>query len=91
MEIFKFLGNILAESVNISPPAARGLLRLAIKDLFGPFKLIEKLNYEELQSVILNSLPKRLKNLEVKDIDGLIDHVSEELTNNQSLITMSSV
>ena len=91
MEIYKFLGNILAQSVNISPPAARGLFRLAIKDRFGPFKPIEKLNYEEIRSVILDSLPKRLKKLDVENINELIDYIADELTKNQSLITMSSV
>jgi hypothetical protein len=91
MEIYKFLGDLLSERINISPPAARGLLRLSIKDEFGPFKPIEQLDYEDLLSVILNSLPIRLKKLEVKSIEKLISFLAEELTKNQSLITMSSV
>jgi len=34
MEIIKYLGNQLAKKINISPPATRGLLKLAIKDEF---------------------------------------------------------
>ena len=38
MEIYNYLGDILADKIKISPPAARGLIKLAIKDELGSFK-----------------------------------------------------
>ncbi|TFG03147.1 MAG: hypothetical protein EU539_12535 [Promethearchaeota archaeon] len=91
MEIIKYLGNKLAEQINISAPAARGLLKLSIKDELGPFKDLNQLNYEELSLVLKNSLKNRLINLKVNDQDHVINKLLNELTLNQSLITMAGV
>ncbi len=91
MEIINYLGNKLAEKIRISPPAARGLLKLAIKDELGPFVPIEQIRFNDLKKVILNSLRARLIKLEIIDPNPIIEFLNDELTRNQSLITMEIV
>ncbi len=91
MEIIKFLGDKLANKINISPPAARGLLKLAIKDELGPFKPISEINFNNFKSVMKNSLRLRLIKLDIPNIDILIEYMLYHLTKNQSLTTMARV
>ncbi len=91
MEIIKYLGNLLALKINVSPPAARGLLKLSIKDELGPFKQLSQVNYNDLKLVIENAMKKRLINLYIQNTDSLISYMLDELTNHQSLITMAGV
>ena len=91
MEIIKYLGNNLAKKINISPPAARGLLKLAIKDELGPFKPLNQINFNDLKSVIENTLKLRLKKLEIPNSEILVEYLLHQLTKNQSLITMAGV
>ncbi len=91
MEIIKYLGNQLSKKINISPPAARGLLKLAIKDELGPFKPLNQINFNDLKSVIENTLSLRLKKLEIPNSEILVEYLLHQLTKNQSLITMAGV
>ena len=91
MEIIKFLGDKLANKINISPPAARGLLKLAIKDEVGPFKPISEINFNDFKSIMKNSLRLRLIKLDIPNNDILIEYMLYYLTKNQSLITMARV
>jgi hypothetical protein len=91
MEIIKYLGSKLSDYINLSLPAGRGLLKLAIKDEFGPFHPINKLDYNKLALVIDNSLKKRLIDLRVPDFEEIIKHLQIELKSNQSLITIAGV
>lgn len=47
MDIIKHLGSKLAESINISAPASRGLIKLAIKDEISPFKPLNQITFNE--------------------------------------------
>lgn len=91
MEIIKYLGDKLSEKINISPPAARGLLKLSIKDELGPFIEFNKINYTDLYKVLNFSLKNRLIRLEISNYETIIKFILNELTLNQSLITMSGV
>ncbi len=91
IDIIIFLGDRLASNANISPPAARGLLKLSIKDELGPYKPLNQINYSELKATIRNALKKRLENLGFQDIEGLITLMVTELRDNQSFITMTEV
>ncbi len=91
MEIIHYLGEILAEIINISPTAARGLLKLSIKDEIGPFTKFEVIKFEDLKNTIENSLRSRLNKLHVKYLEELIENLLKELAENQSLITMANV
>ncbi|MBN1803186.1 MAG: hypothetical protein JW891_16870 [Candidatus Lokiarchaeota archaeon] len=91
MEIIKYLGDIIARRIGISPTAARGLLKLSIKDELGPFTDFETINYENLYRVICRSLKKRLVKLEISFYEEIIRLMIDELTKNQSLITMGGV
>ncbi len=91
MEILWILGNILANHMDISPPAARGLLKLAIKDEFGPFKPLDEINYDELELSITQSLSKRLEILDVLNTRIILDDLISELNKHQSIITIESV
>jgi len=81
----------LANLINISPPAARGLIKLSIKDEIGPFKPMEQINYEDLKSTIENSLKKRIMKLKIINTIQIINYLLDELNKNQSLITMAGV
>jgi len=91
MEIIKYLGSKLSESIELSLPAGRGLIKLAIKDELGPFHPINQLNYEKLVEVIKNSLKKRLADLNVPNIEDVLDYLLDELNSNQSLITIAGI
>ncbi len=91
IEIIHYLANILSTEIKISPPAARGLIKLSIKDELGPFKPIFRINYTDLKNTLENSLKKRLNNLNVNDSDQIIKNLVFELTNNQSIIKIGNV
>jgi len=91
MEIIRYLGEQLAKKINISPPAARGLLKLSIKDELGPFIALDKISYNELSKVLHNSLKKRLINLKISNYEEIVIFMTRELELNQSLITMAGV
>lgn len=91
MEIIKLLGDSLSEKIEISPAAARGLLKLSIKDEIGPFKPFEEISYRDLKKTLSNALQARLKKLGVKKRKQLINFLKKELKENQSLITMEHV
>ena len=91
MEIIKYLGDKLSEQINISPPAARGLLKLSIKDELGPFTDLNKISYNDLCNVLKNSFKNRLIYLEISNYEFIINNLLNELTLNQSLITMAGV
>lgn len=91
MEIINYLGDKLSEHINITPAASRGLLKLAIKDELGPFKPLELISFNDLKNVINNSLERRLNKLDIQNLQNILKNLLEELTKNQSLITMSLV
>ena len=91
MEVIRVLGFELSNQIKISATAARGLLKLAIKDELGPFFDFSKITFSDLDSVIENSLKKRLSHFEIADIENLIEQLREELKKNQSLITMTNI
>jgi hypothetical protein len=91
VEVIKYLGSNLAELIMISPPGARGLIKLAIKDELGPFKPFQQISYNELKMVIENALKKRLQNLEIKATDKIIEEMLALLARYQSLIVMENI
>jgi hypothetical protein len=91
MEVINILGEKLSLRINISPPAARGLLKLAIKDEIGPFKPFNQLNYEDLKNSIENALKIRLEKLDIKKPQKIIDNLMGELRKIQSIITIGGV
>ncbi|MFX0008552.1 MAG: hypothetical protein ACFFAV_17715 [Candidatus Hermodarchaeota archaeon] len=91
MEIINMLGEKLSLKINISPPAVRGLLKLAIKDEIGPFKPLNQLNYEDFKKSIENALKIRLEKLDIKNSKKIIDILINELRKIQSIITIGGV
>ena len=91
MEIINILADHLAKSINISLPATKGLLKLAIKDQLGPFKSLYRLDFEDLKNTVYNSLKQRLINLGIPNIDSLIEGLYKQLIEKQSLITLSKI
>lgn len=91
MEIIKYLAKNLAEQLGITTPAARGLIRLSIKDEFGPFKEITSLSYNDFYNVFSNSLKNRLIQLNISNYEIIVQHLLDDLTLNKSLITMEGV
>lgn len=91
MEIINVLAEKLGKKIGISPAAARGLLKLAIKDELGSFINYKNLKYEQLESIIENSLRKRLEKLNIENIDQIINYLEDKKKKYQSLITMEKV
>lgn len=85
------MGDLLAQKINISPPAARGLIKLSIKDELGPFKPYNQIDFADLKKTFENSLKRRLIKLEVQECESILDYILDELTLNQSLITIGGV
>ena len=85
------MGDLLAQKINISPPAARGLIKLPIKDELGPFKPYNQIDFEDLKKTCENSLKRRLLKLKVQECESILDYILDELTLNQSLITIGGV
>lgn len=91
MEVINILGEKLSLKIKISPPAARGLLKLAIKDEIGPFKPFNQLNYEDFKNSIENALKIRLEKLDINNPSKIIDNLIVELRKIQSIITIGGV
>jgi hypothetical protein len=91
MQIIYHLGDILSEKINISVAASRGLIKLAIKEEFGPYKPISTLGLRDYQTLITNSLKKRLQDLNIPKYEEIVELLIDELLKNQSLITMERI
>ena len=91
MEIINFLAEILAFEIAISPAAARGLIKLAFKDKFGPFKDINEIDLQDLKNVVMDSLKARLVELNIKNVEEIINKLGNELILNQSLISITKI
>ncbi len=91
MQIIYYLGYILSERIGISVAASRGLIKLAIKDQFGPFKKLETLGVRDFQNFINNALKKRLQNLSITNYQEIVQYLLDEVLKNQSIITMEKI
>ena len=91
MEILNILAEYIAKEISISPPAARGLLKLSIKDQLGPFKPLRQINFRDLRNTIKFSLKARLINLNITNVKVLIDRLIQQLIEKQSLIPMTKI
>ena len=91
METINYLADKLADQLRITPPAARGLIKLSIKDELGPFIELKRINYIDLCNALRNSLKKRLVMLKISDYEFIVNNLLNELELNQSLITMEGV
>lgn len=89
--MFRYLSNILSEELHLSLPASAGLIRLAIKDQFGPFKPIEHLNFKDYKIICNNSLKARLQKIKLINVEQIIERLEIKLVQNQSLIIMETV
>ena len=88
-ELIKYLADCLAKKIHISSEAARGLIKLAIKDEIGAFKPLFQIKFGEFKKVINTSLKARISNMNIENLDSIITYIEEELKNSQSLITLA--
>ena len=91
MQIIYYLGELISKRIGISQSASRGLLKLSIKDEFGPYESIESLRLTHYQKVIQNSLKKRFIDLKVENFENLVNLLLDELMKHQSLLTMEKI
>ena len=91
MEVINILAEKLSQKINISPPAARGLLKLAIKEEVGPFKPLNQLDYDDFKNSIEKALRIRLDKLNIENPHEIIVYLITELRSIQSLITIGGV
>lgn len=91
MPIIYYLGDLLSEKIGISASASRGLIKLSIKEEFGPFKPISDIGLKDYQDVINNSLKLRLQDLKISNFEEIVNLLLKELITHQSLVTMEKV
>ncbi|MBD3255878.1 MAG: hypothetical protein GF383_12350 [Candidatus Lokiarchaeota archaeon] len=91
MEIINFLGGLISKNLDISPPAGRGLIKLAIKDELGPFSDHLKMSIEKYVIVIKNSLKIRLHALKIKNSSSITKFLIDKLIKSQSLLTLGAI
>lgn len=91
MQIIYHLGQLLSEKIGISAASSRGLIKLAIKEQFSPFKPLETLGVRDYQALINNSLKRRLQKLSISNYEEIIKILIDELLTHQSLITMEKI
>ena len=91
MQIIYHFGYILSERINISVAASRGLIKLAIKEEFGPYQPLNTLGLRDYQNLITHSLKRRLQDLKVPQCEEIVELLIDELLKNQSLITMERI
>lgn len=91
IQIIYKLGEVLSKELGISPAASRGLIKLAIKEELGPFRRLDTIGLRDYQKLIQNSLKKRILKLNISNYEQLVDLLSKEILENQSLITMEKI
>ena len=95
--ILNYLSDFLANKLDLSTTAVRGMIKLAVHEEFSPIEHDKPLNYGNLKSVIQNPLKERIEklkdqqHLDVETIDVLINETLSQLNKGQSLITMSNI
>ena len=82
------LGIELVKYVDISLMASVGIIKLAIKDDFKKEKI---LNLDNIHVVLNKNLSKRLKNLNISNVDEIISNLEKVAKNNQSLLAMEAI
>ena len=88
-DIISLFGGILSEILHKPLPACRGIFRLAIYDLGYREKLEDgKLNYNDLERVVAESLKNRLSRLHILNLDDAIQRMRLRLVEHQGLLTM---
>jgi hypothetical protein len=85
--IIEILGDPLSEALNIKPIQAKGLLRLAIKDVM-PNKNIEHFSLKDITMVLNEGLDERLNKIGVPNSKNLVKDLISYITENQSLLTI---
>jgi hypothetical protein len=89
--IIQYLGNRLAEEINLSIPAARGMIKLAIQEDFNPIAFTRPLNYGNLKHIIQNPLRERLIKLNIENIEEVLENLENQLIKGQSLATLAII
>ena len=88
--IIEVLGDPLSKDLNIKPIQAKGLLRLAIKDVM-PNKTVEQLSLKEITTILKEGLKERLNKIGVENSDIIVIDLTNFITANQSLVTILRV
>jgi hypothetical protein len=91
LRLLNILGNFLAKNTYLSPPAARGAIKLAIKEQLDPFKPLNQINYGDMKKVIQNSLKNRLFTLKMQFVELLSKVMLQQLIRGQSLISLANL
>ena len=75
MEIIYYLADIITNHLEISAPAAKGLIKLSINDELGPFRDPRRIKYNDFCKVIGNSLKNRLVILGISNPEIMIQNL----------------
>jgi hypothetical protein len=91
IKIIETLAFKLANEINMSPLASRGLLKLCLKEELGPFKPFEKVSYQELEKTLYNSLNNRLERLKITRRNEIVKNLIENLKESKSEIFRNEI
>jgi len=90
-DIIKYLAEKLAEKIELTPIAARGLIKLSIQEHFNKYIPYSQINFKKFKEIVKGTLKERLIKLQIPNVDEIIDNILDHLIKSQSLITMGNL
>jgi N-formylglutamate amidohydrolase len=90
-DILDYISTLLGGLITTPIAAAKGLLRLSIKDAFPDKEDANDLRLEDFHAVFDTALRTRLERVKFKKVDDIIAKLHSSLASNQSLLTMMRV
>ncbi len=88
--IIEVLGEQISKALNIKSIQAKGLLRLAIKDVMSD-KPVDQMSLKDIKVVLNQGLTERLNKIGVSNSAQIVKEVANYITANQSLITIIKI
>ena len=89
MGVITFLGEELANIIDVKTIAANGIIRLALVDDYG--RDFGSLNIEKVKKTIDSGLIKRLEKAGIDNPSGVARKMKNYLIKHQSVITMMAI
>jgi hypothetical protein len=88
--IIEVLGEQISKALNIKSIQAKGLLRLAIKDVM-PDKPVDQMSLKDIKVVLNQGLTERLNKIGMSNSAQIVKELVKYITANQSLITIIKI
>ncbi|UYP44175.1 hypothetical protein NEF87_000460 [Candidatus Lokiarchaeum ossiferum] len=86
MDLINYFGNILAMETEKNPIVCKGLIRLALRDIYPTPP--QQLTFFHLKKIFEESLQKRLQKMHIDNANEISNFLVDELTKKQSILTL---